>query len=115
MKMAATMPKKNRNLKFQSHEYDAEMYLNTKPSMLVMKVFVRAYTQIVQEMMSTNKSHPATDCCPFPGGLAGSTTNSFDTSGPYEHPVVLPHVSHFMQVPFRTSVKLPHSPHISPS
>jgi hypothetical protein len=33
----------------------------------------------------------------------------------YEHPVVLPHVSHFMQVPLRTSVKLPHSLHISPS
>src|SRR5580704_13014047 len=31
------------------------------------------------------------------------------------HPVVLPHVSHFMQVPFRTSEKCPHSPHISPS
>jgi hypothetical protein len=31
------------------------------------------------------------------------------------HPVVLPHVSHFMQVPLRTSVKLPHSEHISPS
>jgi len=25
------------------------------------------------------------------------------------HPLVLPQVSHFMQVPFRTSVKLPHS------
>ena len=33
----------------------------------------------------------------------------------YEHPVVLPHVSHFMQVPLRTSVKLPHSPQLSPS
>ena len=33
----------------------------------------------------------------------------------HEHPVVLPHVSHFMHVPFRTSVKFPHSPHISPS
>jgi hypothetical protein len=33
----------------------------------------------------------------------------------HEHPVVLPHVSHFMQVPLRTSVKLPHSEHISPS
>ena len=33
----------------------------------------------------------------------------------HEHPVVLPHVSHFMQVPLRTSVKLPHSPHGSPS
>lgn len=33
----------------------------------------------------------------------------------YEHPVVDPHVSHFMHVPFRTSVKLPHSEHISPS
>jgi hypothetical protein len=30
-------------------------------------------------------------------------------------PVVLPHVSHFMHVPFRTSVKFMHSPHISPS
>jgi hypothetical protein len=34
---------------------------------------------------------------------------------PHEHPVVDPHVSHFMQVPFRTKVKFPHSPHISPS
>jgi len=34
---------------------------------------------------------------------------------PHEHPVVLPHVSHFMQVPFRTSVKLLHSVHMSPS
>jgi hypothetical protein len=33
----------------------------------------------------------------------------------HEHPVVLPHVSHFMQVPLRTRVKLPHSEHISPS
>jgi hypothetical protein len=33
----------------------------------------------------------------------------------YEHPVVDPHVSHFMQVPLRTSVKLPHSPQASPS
>jgi hypothetical protein len=30
-------------------------------------------------------------------------------------PDVPPHVSHFMQVPFRTSEKCPHSPHISPS
>ena len=33
----------------------------------------------------------------------------------HEHPVVLPHVSHFMHVPLRTSVKFMHSPHISPS
>jgi hypothetical protein len=33
----------------------------------------------------------------------------------HEHPVVDPHVSHFMQVPFRTKVKFPHSEHISPS
>lgn len=33
----------------------------------------------------------------------------------YEHPVVLPQVSHFMQVPLRTSVKFPHSPQASPS
>jgi hypothetical protein len=31
------------------------------------------------------------------------------------HPVVLPQVSHFMQVPLRTRVKLPHSPQASPS
>ena len=30
------------------------------------------------------------------------------------HPVVLPHVSHFRQVPLRTSVKFPHSPQASP-
>jgi len=33
----------------------------------------------------------------------------------HEHPVVDPQVSHFMQVPFLTKVKLPHSEHISPS
>jgi hypothetical protein len=33
----------------------------------------------------------------------------------HEHPVVDPQVSHFMQVPLRTSVKLPHSPQASPS
>jgi hypothetical protein len=32
----------------------------------------------------------------------------------YEHPVVLPHVSHLRQVPFLTSVKFPHSPQASP-
>lgn len=31
------------------------------------------------------------------------------------HPVVEPHVLHFKHVPFRTSVKLPHSPHESPT
>ena len=33
----------------------------------------------------------------------------------HEHPVVLPQVSHFIHVPFRTSVKFEHSPHMSPS
>lgn len=32
-----------------------------------------------------------------------------------EQPLVLPQVVHFMQVPLRTSVKLPHSPQASPS
>ncbi|MFB0490004.1 hypothetical protein ABIE45_002590 [Methylobacterium sp. OAE515] len=32
----------------------------------------------------------------------------------YEQPVVLPQVSHFRQVPFRTSVKFAHSGHNSP-
>jgi hypothetical protein len=31
------------------------------------------------------------------------------------HPLVAPQVSHFMQVPLRTMVKLPHSPQLSPS
>src|SRR5690242_10230360 len=43
---------------------------------------------------------------PFPGN---------EKSYAHEHPVVLPHVSHFKHVPLRTSVKLPHSPHASPS
>ena len=33
----------------------------------------------------------------------------------YEQPVVEPQVSHFMQVPLRTSVKFWHSPQASPS
>lgn len=32
-----------------------------------------------------------------------------------EQPVVLPHVLHFMHVPFRTKVKFPHSLQESPS
>jgi len=51
--------------------------------------------------------------------ITGSLFSTFEQAAaigcPHEHPVVLPHVSHFMQVPFRTSVKFPHSPHISPS
>jgi len=31
------------------------------------------------------------------------------------HPLVLPQVLHFMQVPLRTSVKFPHVPQASPS
>lgn len=31
------------------------------------------------------------------------------------HPVVEPQVLHFRQVPLRTSVKLPHSPQLSPT
>ena len=34
---------------------------------------------------------------------------------PQLHPLVPPQVLHFMQVPLRTSVKLPHSPQASPS
>jgi hypothetical protein len=33
----------------------------------------------------------------------------------HEHPDVVPHVSHFMQVPLRASVKFPQSGHASPS
>src|ERR1044072_3029956 len=51
-----------------------------------------------------------------PGSSPGTTSESADApSRFYEHPVVLPHVSHFMQVPLRTRVKLPHSPQASPS
>src|SRR4029450_888506 len=34
---------------------------------------------------------------------------------PSEQPLVEPQVVHFMHVPFRTRVKLPHSPQLSPS
>ena len=34
---------------------------------------------------------------------------------PQEHPLVEPQVVHFMHVPLRTKVKLPHSPQASPS
>ena len=33
----------------------------------------------------------------------------------HEHPLVAPQVTHFMHVPLRTRVKLPHSPQASPS
>jgi hypothetical protein len=45
----------------------------------------------------------------------GRVKPGHDESENYEHPVVEPHVSHFRHVPLRTSVKFPHSPHISPS
>jgi hypothetical protein len=48
-------------------------------------------------------------------GKAASFRRFAPWRGPYEHPVVLPHVSHFMQVPFLTKVKFPHSPQASPS
>jgi hypothetical protein len=47
--------------------------------------------------------------------LCPSLQPGHDVLASHEHPVVEPHVSHFMQVPFRTSEKCPHSPHISPS
>ncbi len=37
------------------------------------------------------------------------------TSLHYEQPLVAPQVLHFMQVPLRTKVKFPQSPHGSPS
>jgi hypothetical protein len=49
------------------------------------------------------------------GRSFGRPSQFIDVLEPHEHPVVLPHVSHFIHVPFRTSVKFPHSPHISPS
>jgi len=47
--------------------------------------------------------------------MAGSSPAMTWRRGTYEHPVVLPQVSHFMQVPLRTSVKFWHSPQASPS
>jgi len=52
---------------------------------------------------------------PYGGFPKSGFHRAVQPANPHEHPVVLPHVSHFMQVPLRTSVKLPHSPHISPS
>src|ERR1043166_2880018 len=46
---------------------------------------------------------------------AKSLTLSRQCPSRHEHPVVDPHVSHFMQVPLRSRVKLPHSPQASPS
>ncbi len=57
--------------------------------------------------------------CPCWGDERAEETNKSSSSSsfypPQLHPVVLPQVSHFMHVPLRTSVKLPHSEHISPS
>ena len=41
--------------------------------------------------------------------------DGFPLSVPQLHPVVLPHVSHFKQIPFRTMVKFPHSGQASPT
>lgn len=46
---------------------------------------------------------------------AGRKSHRSASNGTHEHPVVEPHVSHFMQVPLRTSVKFWHSPQASPS
>jgi hypothetical protein len=42
------------------------------------------------------------------------TEYEYITFRPQLHPVVVPHVSHFKHVPFRTMVKLLHSVHWSP-
>jgi hypothetical protein len=44
------------------------------------------------------------------GGLTSRTVRALQLD-----PVVDPHVLHIMQVPFRSSVKLPRSPQASPS
>jgi hypothetical protein len=73
---------------------------------------------------STEKGGPSAALCLSVDGQVVSLKTRFALFGPavmmmfeldHEHPVVDPHVSHFMQVPLRTSVKLPHSEHISPS
>lgn len=64
------------------------------------------------------KSEIASKEPPEGGSLRFSFKNTYrsaHTDCSYEQPVVDPHVSHFMQVPFRTSVKLLHSVHMSPS
>ena len=45
--------------------------------------------------------------------LSGAESSALSES--QEHPLVLPHVSHFRHVPFRTIVKLKHSVHETPS
>ena len=48
--------------------------------------------------------------------LAGDRGSNRSGAGrDQEQPLVEPQVAHFMQVPLRTSVKLPHSPQASPS
>lgn len=56
-------------------------------------------------------------CFPFalvPGGRQ-PRSGAAGPVAPYEQPVVPPQVSHFRQVPLRTSVKFPHSGQLSPS
>ena len=48
------------------------------------------------------------------GGTGGFST-ALKTSRTQLHPLVEPQVVHFMHVPLRTKVKLPHSPQASPS
>ena len=50
-----------------------------------------------------------------PPGYANDLADCVSMSGVQEHPLVLPQVSHFRQVPFLTMVKLPHSEQFSPS
>jgi len=55
---------------------------------------------------------------PFRGSCTETAPLPAAASGPRQcqlHPEVDPQVLHFMQVPLRTRVKLPHSPQGSPS
>lgn len=48
-------------------------------------------------------------------GMTPRVLSAREAAARYEQPVVEPQVSHFMHVPLRTKVKLPHSPQASPS
>lgn len=52
---------------------------------------------------------------PFWVPTFAGTSGMWCAATAYEQPVVEPQVSHFMQVPLRTSVKFWHSPQASPS
>lgn len=76
---------------------------------------------ILCRMAKDPRAKPEDDACVYerkkprhPSGRRGRSLEE-ELVRIYEQPVVPPQLSHFRQVPLRTSVKLPHSGQLSPS